>query len=134
MAEPTYTESFIRLHATPQSYERGVAYYYDGSVLSMERRGDELVGQVEGSQYEPYQVRITFTGDTLESAFCDCPYEWGGWCKHVVAVLMAALKRPLRQLGQGCGRSINCTSCFQNMSNATQISRRYTSQIFSPSR
>ena len=94
MAEPTYTESFIRLHATPQSYERGVAYYYDGSVLSMERRGDELVGQVEGSQYEPYQVRITFTGDAVESAFCDCPYEWGGWCKHVVAVLMAALHEP----------------------------------------
>ena len=94
MPEPTYTESFIRLHATPKSFERGAEYYYDGYVLSMEQRGDELVGQVEGSQYEAYQVRITFTGDTVESAFCDCPYDWGGWCKHVVAVLMAALHEP----------------------------------------
>lgn len=94
MAKSAYTESFIRLHTTPKSYERGAAYYYDGSVVSMERRGDELVGQVEGSQYEPYQVRITFAGDTVESAFCDCPYDWGGWCKHVVAVLMAALHEP----------------------------------------
>ncbi len=94
MAEPTYTESFIRLHTTPKSYERGVAYYDDGAVLSLERRGDELVGQVEGSEYEPYQVRITFTGETVESASCDCPYDWGGWCKHIVAVLVAALHEP----------------------------------------
>ncbi len=94
MAEPTYTESFIRLHTTPKSYERGVAYYDEGSVLSLERRGDELVGQVEGSEYEPYQVRITFTAETVESASCTCPYDWGGWCKHVVAVLVAALHEP----------------------------------------
>ena len=44
MPEPIYTESFIRLHTTPKSYERGVAYYDDGAVLSLERRGDDLVG------------------------------------------------------------------------------------------
>ena len=94
MPEPIYTESFIRLHTTPKSYERGVAYYDDGAVLSLERRGDDLVGQVEGSEYEPYQVRITFEAKTVESAYCDCPYDWGGWCKHIVAVLVAALHEP----------------------------------------
>ena len=27
-------------------------------------------------------------------AACSCPYEWGGWCKHIVAVLLAHARAP----------------------------------------
>ena len=27
-------------------------------------------------------------------ANCSCPYDWGGYCKHIVAVLLAYLHEP----------------------------------------
>jgi len=62
--------------------------------MSLKRRGDDLLSEVEGSEFEPYRVRVKFDGDLVESAVCDCPYDWGGWCKHIVAVLLAALHEP----------------------------------------
>ena len=94
MDELAYTESSIRAHTTPQVFQRGLDYYQQHAVLSLKRRGDELLAEVEGSQYEPYLVRIKLDGDLVESALCNCPYDWGGWCKHVVAVLLAALREP----------------------------------------
>lgn len=57
-------------------------------------RGDTLTAAVEGSQYEPYQVSIRFAGKEIVDANCTCPYDWGGWCKHIVATLLAARQEP----------------------------------------
>jgi len=50
--------------------------------------------EVEGSQYEPYRVRVTFDEGGITGAVCDCPYDWGGWCKHIVATLLTYLHKP----------------------------------------
>ncbi len=88
------TETTVRQYATPESFRRGRDYYEQGAVLSLARRGDQLLAEVEGSQYEPYRVRITFDEGGITGAFCSCPYDWGGWCKHVVAVLLACRREP----------------------------------------
>jgi len=41
---------------------------------------------------KPYQVRITFDQKGIIDAECSCPYDWGGFCKHIVAVLLAAIR------------------------------------------
>ncbi|RME33346.1 MAG: SWIM zinc finger domain-containing protein, partial [Deltaproteobacteria bacterium] len=41
-----------------------------------------------------YQVRITFDESGIREAFCTCPYDWGGWCKHIVAVLLTCARQP----------------------------------------
>lgn len=54
-----------------------------------------IKGNVQGSGWAPYGIEAVYDegGDVL--ARCDCPYDGDGWCKHIVAVLLAA--RPDRQ-------------------------------------
>lgn len=79
---PQLTEATIRRYTTAQSYQRGLDYYEQGVVLTVVRRGQQIQAEVEGSQYVPYQVRITFDASGITHALCSCSYDWGGWCKH----------------------------------------------------
>jgi len=49
---------------------------------------------VQGSEGAPYHVRIPLAEGERGEAFCTCPYEWGGWCKHAVAVALYAADDP----------------------------------------
>ena len=91
---PKVTEASICQHASAASYHRGREYYEQGAVLSIVRRDQQLQAEVEGSQYEPYRVQITYDAGGITQALCSCPYGWGGWCKHIVATLLAALHSP----------------------------------------
>ncbi|MGC9396333.1 MAG: SWIM zinc finger family protein [Anaerolineae bacterium] len=91
---PKITQTMIQQATTAQSFARGEDYYATGAVLELVRRGDTLYAEVAGSAYEPYRIEITFTETGVNSAFCTCPYDWGGWCKHIVAVLLAAADAP----------------------------------------
>ena len=91
---PKVTEASICQHASAASYHRGREYYEQGAVLSIVRRDQQLQAEVEGSQYEPYRVQITYDAGGITWALCSCPYGWGGWCKHIVATLLAALHSP----------------------------------------
>jgi uncharacterized Zn finger protein len=47
-----------------------------------------LTAEVEGSEFEPYQVSIRLHDGGVADAPCTCPYDWGGHCKHILAVLL----------------------------------------------
>ena len=84
---PRISEDDVRAKVTEQSYDRGVDYYHSGTVESATMRGNRLFASVQGSEWDPYQVGITFSGASF-TASCTCPYDWGGYCKHVVAALL----------------------------------------------
>ncbi len=84
---PHITGDDVRAKVTEQSYDRGVDYYHAGTVESATMRGNRLFASVQGSEWDPYQVGITFS-ETDFTASCTCPYDWGGYCKHVVAALL----------------------------------------------
>lgn len=88
------TEADILLNASPQSFQRGREYQRGGAVLSLVRRADGLVAEVDGSEPRPYRVQITFSAAGVSAVACTCPYDWADWCKHVVAVLLAYLDQP----------------------------------------
>lgn len=88
------SESRIRQQATAESFRRGQSYAGEGAVLSLVLRGNELQAEVAGSQFEPYVVNVTFGDQDVAQARCSCPYSWGGWCKHIVAVLLMCLDEP----------------------------------------
>jgi uncharacterized Zn finger protein len=88
------TEDLIREHASPESFRRGEDYYQRGAVLSLIRRGNMLQAEVAGSDFAPYDVRVSFDEAGVMYAGCSCPYEWGGWCKHIVAALLAQVHEP----------------------------------------
>jgi uncharacterized Zn finger protein len=87
-------EATIRQYASADSFGRGRAYARQGAVSDLARRGQRLQAAVQGSEDEPYQVDITFDEDGVAMVDCTCPYDWGGWCKHIVAVLLVALDQP----------------------------------------
>lgn len=93
---PSLSEATIRHHTIAQSFERGQGYYRAGSVHSLIQRGDRLLARVEGSEATDYRVNVHFDQGGITRATCTCPYDYEGWCKHIVAVLLTCLHQPDR--------------------------------------
>src|SRR5437763_10008489 len=91
---PRLTEAMVRALATDQSFERGKSYYRDGAVSETVRQGMELRGECAGSEYEPYEISVTFNAKGIADTSCTCPYEYGGICKHTVALLLTYVHQP----------------------------------------
>jgi len=91
---PALSEDILRRHTNAQTFERGEHYYASRAVRAAVRRDMTLEAQVEGSQFTPYQVVITLDEAGVRSATCTCPYDFGGYCKHQIAVLLTYLRQP----------------------------------------
>src|SRR5947209_4781571 len=91
---PRLTEAQVRKLASQQSFERGKGYYRDGAILEPVRQGLELRAQCEGSEDEPYEVSATIEPHGIAEVSCACPYDWGGACKHIVALLLTYVHKP----------------------------------------
>jgi uncharacterized Zn finger protein len=91
---PRLTEADIRNLASEKSFERGETYYRDGAVLDPICQEAHLRAQCEGSDYEPYQVVATLGKGGIAETSCTCPYDYGGICKHVVALLLTYVHKP----------------------------------------
>ena len=91
---PWLTEDRIRQHAASRSYDRGLSYYKSGDVLSVIKRGNAIQAFVEGSAYSPYSILIEFDDTSLTDCLCSCPYNYGDFCKHLVAVFLTCLYNP----------------------------------------
>jgi len=96
MALPNLTESMIRAGADPQSFQRGEALYEDDAISNGSLQGNTLSGDCEGTSAPYYRVRVTLDEAGIREADCTCPYEYGGYCKHIVALLLAYLHHPKR--------------------------------------
>jgi uncharacterized Zn finger protein len=82
--------NYTLLEAIPDRIlERGFDYYENGNVLELEEIGQgEYTAVVEGM--ELYTVYIKIVEECIVSEhYCTCPYDWGLYCKHFVAVLEA---------------------------------------------
>jgi uncharacterized Zn finger protein len=87
MKLPQITESMIQSHATANSLSRGRDYYHSGAVSDVTQRNTQIQADVEGSEFSPYRVSVQFDTGGITSARCTCPYDYDGWCKHIVATL-----------------------------------------------
>ena len=88
MVKGPVREETIRALATAKSFARGRGYFDDGAVSDLIRRGDRLTAEVKGSEFAPYEVSIRLHDGGVAEARCSCPYDWGGYCKHIVAALL----------------------------------------------
>lgn len=94
MPIPKFTENTIRYNTTPKSLERGEACYLNRTIDAITLRGNILQAKVEGSESQPYRVRIGFENQGFTELTCTCAYSMDGWCKHVVATLLVCLRQP----------------------------------------
>ncbi len=76
----------IRRFCTESSFERGMDYYHQGCVGNLQQFGNSVTAHVSGTSN--YKVTIDIGGGDIKAA-CTCPYDWGGYCKHIVATLFA---------------------------------------------
>lgn len=90
----TITESDVKKLAQGKSYQRGKEYLDSNAVIDIQKRGNTLVSEVEGSNYDPYIVKVELDNNSIISTSCTCPYDWGGICKHIVAVLLNYIHKP----------------------------------------
>lgn len=89
---PRLTQAQIRELATEQSFKRGELYYRQGAIFNAMRQGLELRADCQGSTIYHVQAKLNQQG--LESSRCTCPYDWGGLCKHQVALLLTYIHDP----------------------------------------
>jgi uncharacterized Zn finger protein len=92
------TEEIIRQRASAQSYQKGRETYdvgriYDPSWQSTPG-GLVLMAHCEGSSALSYRLRVELDAGGVRLASCTCPYDWGGDCKHIIALLLMYLHQP----------------------------------------
>ena len=81
----------IRLDNFEQAVEstivqRGRTYFRSGSVIKCTDEDGEVNAVVQGSKQ--YKVSMVVDDDgVVHEHRCSCPYDWGEFCKHEVAVL-----------------------------------------------
>ena len=88
------TQAQVRRLATAKVFERGRDYFAEGAISETIRQGMTLSGQCQGSDREPYVVRVSLDSKGIADADCDCPYDYEGICKHTVALLLAYIHKP----------------------------------------
>lgn len=89
------TKEKIKSLCIPQSYDKGVNYRQEGRVQQVDLVGDRATAKVQGSQL--YEVRLDLSRKDF-GARCSCPYDWGGYCKHIVATLLRLGEMDLQDL------------------------------------
>ncbi len=90
MGLPEFDEKVIRDLATEMSYDRGEEYANDGAVRNLVLEGETYRAHVYGTHR--YTVRVWDESGAIGSS-CTCPYDWGGVCKHIVAVMLSVLEQ-----------------------------------------
>lgn len=86
----------IKARATEKSFQRGLNLFHSGAVTRAFRRGKEINARCRGSYPEPYRVWAAIEGGQIVAVSCDCEYDWGGDCKHIVALLLSYAHHPER--------------------------------------
>ena len=89
---PTITEQDVRSLVGEGSFQRGQKYFRAGSIFDTRRAGMTLKAKCEGSRSTPYRVEVMFNNTGVADTDCSCPI--GGYCKHVIALLLTWLARP----------------------------------------
>ncbi len=76
----------FELHVDEKILQRGLSYFKKDTVQDVSRTSDgKLQARVVGT--DDYRVVIEFDEEYVHSHRCDCPYDMGPICKHVVAVI-----------------------------------------------
>lgn len=88
------TENILKSLSSPESFNRGHDLYLSDAVFDTFRKDDLLTGKCEGSSAPFYQIHVQLDEGGIQEASCNCPYDWGGCCKHIVALMLTYIHNP----------------------------------------
>ncbi len=85
MKKKSLISQYISEYSTSQVRSR--ANRIKISEIEYDETSTHVIAKVLGSRGNRYQVKISNLNSNKISSACSCPYDWGGICKHQVAVL-----------------------------------------------
>jgi uncharacterized Zn finger protein len=94
------TDAIIRAGANEKSFARGQELYRHEAISKAAIQGQTLTGLCEGVQSPFYQVRAELDASGVRAASCNCEYDYGGYCKHIVALLLTYAHAPEQFAGR----------------------------------
>ena len=94
MQLPELNPHQIRSRCTEQSFERGLEYFHAGAIGNPVLQDWRLSATCQGSYPKPYRTSVELMPTGIVSARCSCPYDAGGDCKHIVALLLTYIEAP----------------------------------------
>jgi superfamily II DNA or RNA helicase len=91
-----FTQSALEKIAEKGALERGQRYFEEGRVRDLRfvfpsSRSVRATGTVFGTTRYRCSMEVDLAEDAVTFQSCTCPYDWGGACKHVVALGLAAI-------------------------------------------
>ena len=94
----------LRKQVGQKTFTRGCQYFASGRVVEARREDEAVIATVTGSGRDNYTVRIQLLGKDgrIIKADCTCPHAHG-YCKHEVAVALAALADPTLRSAESAG-------------------------------
>lgn len=87
-------ESAIKSSSSSESFSRGYKLYQSDAIFDTFRQGNIIMGKCEGSTAPFYQLRIHLDEGGVKETSCTCPYDWGGYCKHIIALMLIFIHNP----------------------------------------
>ena len=94
MQPPQVTPDQIQERCTEQSFTRGLDYFHAGAIGNPTLHDYTLSATCEGTDIDPYRVTVELMLTGIATTDCSCPYDWGGDCKHIVALLLTYVEEP----------------------------------------
>ncbi|MCA1635130.1 MAG: SWIM zinc finger family protein, partial [Acidobacteria bacterium] len=88
------TEAMIRAGANDKSFQRGRDLYRSSAISNAAIQRHSLSGECEGNESPFYKVRVELDSGGIRSTACTCPYDFDGYCKHIVALLLVYAQKP----------------------------------------
>ncbi|MEF8864171.1 MAG: SWIM zinc finger family protein [Salinibacter sp.] len=85
---PALSRGDVRNWTEQRFFDRGDTYFQQDRIQHPRRVGNTLKAECRGSQPQPYHVEATLDAEGILDAECSCPMGGGGYCKHVVALLL----------------------------------------------
>ncbi|WP_204141614.1 SWIM zinc finger domain-containing protein [Halomicronema sp. CCY15110] len=89
---PPLTEAQVKTLATEQSWQKGRRYFRNGAIAQPTLQGQQISADCLGTH--SYRTQATLGTEGVEASSCTCPYDWGGICKHQVALLLSYVHTP----------------------------------------
>jgi uncharacterized Zn finger protein len=88
------TKTDVRNWTEQRFYDRGENYVRQGRIQRPRRSNALLKAECQGSRPSPYHVEAELDTEGIAWAECSCPMGGGGYCKHVVALLLTWVQSP----------------------------------------
>lgn len=88
------TDAVLQSISSPESYARGSKLFQAGAVYDTFRQEKVITGKCEGSSAPYYQVRVKIDEGGIQESSCTCSYDWGGACKHIIALVLTYIHHP----------------------------------------